>query len=95
MYHKPEHAWFGKGILFMYISMHLASKNRVERSPDLLKSNGNFKPLEGLKPAKAGCGIRVEDPCNVHSEVKETASLKRGSFKWLGFKTFEIWDLFG
>lgn len=63
-------------MLFMCISLHLASKNRVEHSPDLLKSNGSFKPFEGLNPAKAGCDINVEDPCNVHSEVKETASLK-------------------
>lgn len=55
-------------MLFMYTSLHLASKNCVEHSPDLLKSNGN--------PAKAGCGIHVEDPCNVHAEVKETASLE-------------------
>lgn len=38
--------------------------------------------------------LHLKEPCNVHSEVTEIALLKRCLYRWLGFKTLEIWDLF-
>lgn len=32
----------------------------------------------------------MKKPRNVHSEVRETASLKRRSYRWLGFRTWNL-----
>lgn len=90
IYHGLGNVWFENECFSHRVSMHLANKTCVEHLPDLSQMGISNHLL-----LQSRLSIYMKEPRNIHSEVREKASLKKCSYRCLGFNTFEIWVLFG
>lgn len=78
MCYRLGSVWFVKRVLFANVSMHLA----LTRPSEVKWEFQNTWSCKWF--------IYMKEPRNVHAEVRERASLKKSSYRWLGFRTWNL-----